>query len=98
FVDQYAVESSLDELLHDAIEQLGVISEAVRPSLQTNARSYDSRTCPLVECRSPQHRLHAALTIVEIGLQQCRRFPRVHRRIIEIYFPHQGTLASLVHT
>ena len=40
--------------------------------------------------RGPQHRLHAALAIVEIGLQQGGRFARVHRRIIEIELGHQG--------
>ena len=57
--------------------------KAMREPIVPDARA-------VVERRGPQHRLHAALAIVEVGLQQGRRFPRVHRRIVEIELGHRS--------
>jgi hypothetical protein len=61
---------------------------AAAAGLQADARGDRAAAGAVVERRGPEHGLHAALAIVEIGLQQSGRFPRVHGGIVEIELGH----------
>jgi len=87
-VDQDAVELALDQFGDDRLEQVGLVAIAVGAGLQSDSRSYRSRAASVVEIGGPQHRFHAALAIVEVGLQQRGRFSRIHRGVVEIELGH----------
>ena len=70
-------------------------SIGVRRRRQGDARADGAGAGAVVERGGPQHRLHAALAIVEVGLQQGGRFPRVHRRIVEIELGHRVSSAPV---
>src|SRR5690349_5348817 len=87
-VDEDAVELALAQLVADRVEQVDALVIGVGGRGQSYARAYGAIAGSVVKRRSPQHRFHAALAIVEVGLEQGRRFPRVHRRIVEVELGH----------
>src|SRR5579884_2152756 len=87
-IDEDAVELALLQLVGDRLEKVDTLVIAVRRSRKRDARADSAGTRAVVMRRGPQHRFHAALAIVEVGLQQGCRFPSVHRRIVEIELGH----------
>jgi hypothetical protein len=55
--------------------QVGALVEQVRVRLQPDAAGDRLALPAIIHRRRPQHGRHAALAIVEIGLQQRGRFP-----------------------
>jgi hypothetical protein len=83
-VNQDAMELPLLQLFADLDEQVDVRPVGVRSCVERDPGTDrpDSRT--VVEIGGPKHGFHAALALVELGLEQGGRFPRVHRGIVEI--------------
>src|SRR3546814_15471696 len=81
---EHAGERALAALFTHRCEQIAVGIEFMRLGHQSDAARHLSRAVPLIERGGPQHRLHAALAIVEIRLQQRRRFSCIYAGIIEI--------------
>ena len=94
FVDEDAVELAPLQLVGDRFEQVDALVINLRRRRQGDPRADDAGARAIVQPRGPQHRLHAALAIIVIGLQQGGRFPRVHRRIIEIELGHRALLSA----
>src|SRR5688572_28915243 len=93
-VDQHAVEMALLQLLLDLGAKVGRLVIGVGPGGQVDARMDHAEAAAVVDRGGIEHRPHAPLAIVEIGLQQQSRFADVHRRIIEIELGHAGLLAG----
>ena len=68
--------------------------ERRRRLVEPDPRGDRARREAIVDRRGEQHRRHAALAIVEVGLQQGGRFPRVHRGVVEIELGHRASLAT----
>ena len=88
FVDEDAVDGPLLQLLADRREQVDAFVIRMRRGRERDPRADRAGARAVVVRRRPQHRPHAALAIIEIGLKQGGRFPRVHRRIVEIELGH----------
>jgi hypothetical protein len=88
FVDQHAMQFALLQFLGDLGQQVDAFVVGAGRRIEGDARTDGPAAGAIVEAGGPQHGFHAALAIIEIGLKQGRRFPRVHRRIIEIELGH----------
>ena len=52
------------------------------------------RSCTaIIDGGGPKHRCHAALAIIEIGLQQVRGFACVHAGVVEVELGHRACLS-----
>src|SRR3546814_13661391 len=79
----------------DGREQVRRGVEQMRLRLQPDARDDQAPFVAVIYRGGPQHGLHAALAIVEAGLQQGGRFARVHRAIVEIELGHQRVIGAI---
>src|SRR6185369_12258103 len=93
-VDEYAVELTLPQFPADRDEQVDTLVIGVGRGGQSDARSDRAGASAVVERGRPQHRFHAALAVIEIGLEQGGRFPRIHCRVIEIKLSHDRAYSS----
>ena len=84
----------------DALPQVGRSLEAVGFGVQPDPAGDGPGTIcaptAIVERRSPQHRRHPALAVVEIGLEQRGRFSRIHARVVEVEFGHQEAITTRI--
>lgn len=74
----------------DPRPQVGFGVKAVRLGMQANAAFDRAGPAPVIQRGGPQHGRHAALAVVEIGLQQRGRFARVHAGVVEVKLGHAG--------
>lgn len=89
-VDQHARERRLRVLGQDESGDIGRRIERGRRRLQPDPGGDRARREARVDRGGEQHRPHAALAIVEVGLQQRGRLACVHAGVVEVELGHQS--------
>ncbi len=93
-IDQHAVDGLLQGFLAYVGQKVFILAHADGFSLNANSRLHEPFAKASIDGRREDQRVHAALAIVVIGLEQRRGFSGVHCRVIEVEFGHRATLSE----